>query len=70
LYFIIWKLYIGYPLRKESRVLETLHLSLVSVLKLYTLVRSEEEVTSDFFIALHSIEFLHSIVNLDVWGSI
>jgi len=48
LHLLIWKLDFGELLRKESRVLETLHLSLVSVLKLYTLVRSEEEVTLVF----------------------
>jgi hypothetical protein len=41
-------------LRKSLGFLETLHLSLVSVLQLYTLVRFEEEITSDFFITVVS----------------
>jgi hypothetical protein len=44
-------------LEEETRVLETLEPLLVSVLEPYTLIRSEEGVTADFFIAFTGSTF-------------
>jgi hypothetical protein len=48
-------------LEEETRVLETLEPLLVSVLEPYTLIRSEEGVTANFFIAFTGSIFIFNI---------